>query len=124
MKSTEPAYEALERIFHEPHRLAIMSALCAAEKGMSFTELREGCGLTDGNLNRHLKVLDEAGAIEIRKAFVKEKPRTTVSLSKKGLNRFHEYLEALEDVLNKARGALASESSNSASFVMGQTARA
>ncbi len=98
--------ELLERIFHEPSRLAIMSALCAAEKGMTFGELKETCDLTDGNLNRHLAVLSEAGAVRIEKAFVDARPRTTVLLTKTGLARFMEYLDALTDVLKKARSAI------------------
>ena len=98
--------DALERVFHEPGRLAILSALCAAEQGLSFTELRAACGLTDGNLNRHLKVLEEAGAVRITKAFVDAKPRTTVRLTAAGLRRFVEYLDALEDVLRRAKSAL------------------
>lgn len=101
--------EALEKIFHEPNRLAIMSALCAADNGLSFNELKDTCRLTDGNLNRHLKALENAGAVRIRKSFVDSKPRTTVSLSKKGLDRFGEYLEALSGVLERARAALPAE---------------
>ena len=63
-------YEALERIFHEPNRLAILSALCAADDGLAFTELRDACDLTDGNLNRDLKVLEAADIIRIKKLFV------------------------------------------------------
>jgi DNA-binding transcriptional ArsR family regulator len=100
-------YEALERIFHEPNRLAIMSALCgAAARRLTFTDLKESCRLTDGNLNRHLKVLLDAGAIRIEKAFVEDKPRTTVHLSAIGLKRFNEYLEALARVLKQAQQAL------------------
>jgi len=99
-------YDLLERIFHEPNRLAIMSALCASDKGLTFTELKDRCDLTDGNLNRHLHVLREAGAVSVQKAFVDDKPRTTVSLSEPGLARFSEYLAALEDVLGKARQAM------------------
>ena len=80
-EQTENVYDALERIFHEPNRLAIMSAVCAAKDGLSFPDLKAECELTDGNLNRHLKVLQDAGAVKIHKAFVKDKPRTTVRLS-------------------------------------------
>ena len=107
--SNELPYEALERIFHEPNRLAIMSALCGADDGLPFTELRDSCGLTDGNMNRHLKVLDGAGVIRIRKVFVDAKPRTTVALSKKGLSRFSDYLEALNEVLVAAQAAMPAE---------------
>jgi DNA-binding transcriptional ArsR family regulator len=100
--------DALERIFHEPNRLAIMSALCAAEEGISFPELKQACGLTDGNLNRHLKALSDNEAVVIEKAFVNERPRTTVTLSDTGLARFQQYLKALESVLLTARTALES----------------
>jgi DNA-binding transcriptional ArsR family regulator len=105
-KDDNTGYDLLERIFHEPNRLAIMSTLCAADKGLSFSELKERCDLTDGNLNRHLKVLEDAKAVKIRKKFVDGRPRTTVSLSQSGMERFNEYLVALEDVLDAARKAL------------------
>ena len=106
----ESIYDALERIFHEPNRLAIMSALCAAGRdGLTFNDLKESCRLTDGNLNRHLKVLEESEAVQIRKEFVKAKPRTTVLLTRRGTQRFQEYLEALGQVLNQARAATLSE---------------
>lgn len=108
---TEPAllHEALERLFHEPNRLAIMSTLCAERAGLSFTALREACRLTDGNLNRHLKALEEAGAVRVQKKFVDGKPQTSVRLSALGLRRFAEYLEALHHVLRQAKDALATE---------------
>jgi len=102
-------YEALEKIFHEPNRLAIMSAVCAADKGLSFIELKEACDLTDGNLNRHLKVLEDAGVVRIEKKFVDAKPRTTVLISGKGLDRFNEYLSALSEVLKKAKNSIPDE---------------
>jgi DNA-binding transcriptional ArsR family regulator len=108
MNPTTP-FDALEKIFHEPNRLAIMSALCAAENGLTFSALREQCGLTDGNLNRHLKVLEEAEAIRIRKAFVQKKPQTTIVLSSQGLKRFEEYLAALQQVLITAQQGLQDE---------------
>lgn len=108
-KDTDSLYDALEKIFHEPNRLSIMSAVCAADDGLTFNELKETCNLTDGNLNRHLKVLEEAGVIKIRKTFVESKPRTTVHITKTGLDRFNEYLSALSEVLDKARQSLPAE---------------
>lgn len=110
MKSiTESEGSGLERIFHEPNRMAILSALCAAPDRLTFTEIRDTSGLTDGNLNRHLKVLEEADIIRTHKSFVGVKPRTTVTLTDTGLKRFEEYLTALSDVLKKAKQALATE---------------
>lgn len=114
----------MERIFHEPNRLSIMSAVCAADSGITFSELKEACGLTDGNLNRHLKVLAEAGAVKIDKAFVEGKPRTTVSISKKGLGQFNKYLEALSEVLDEARKAIPAEKKAKGTVLMGKTVRA
>ncbi|MCE9614699.1 MAG: transcriptional regulator [Lentisphaerae bacterium] len=102
--------EPLERIFHEPNRLAILSAVCGQPGGMRFKDLRDACRLTDGNLNRHLKVLEEARVIRVAKQFVDGKPCTTIHLSKTGLKRFQDYLAALEQVLLAAQQALPAES--------------
>lgn len=123
MKETAP-YDALEKLFHEPSRLAIMSALCGSEDGLTFVELKEQCNLTDGNLNRHLKVLEESGAVRIDKAFVNAKPRTTIYVSKTGLRTFQQYLEALSEVLSSARKAIASEQKQRTGTLAGKTVTA
>jgi len=99
-------HNELKKIFHEPKRMAIMSALCVADAGLTFNELKQQCDISDGNLNRHLKVLTEAGAINIKKKFVGVKPQTTVYLSEKGMAQFNEYLIALSQVLNQALAAM------------------
>ena len=109
MIKKENAFQALEKIFHEPARLAIMSALCTTADGMTFSKLKTDCDLTDGNLNRHLKVLKESKVVRVKKAFVDDKPRTTVFITAKGLDRFNDYLEALADVMKQARKALPKE---------------
>ena len=81
-------YDALQRIFHEPHRLAIMSSLCALTQGESFTELKRDCGLTDGNLSRHLRAMEAAGVITITKTFVGRRPRTTIIVTDEGRETF------------------------------------
>ena len=102
--------DALERVFHEPSRMAIVSVLCASRGGMTFTELRDRCGLTDGNLNRHVKMLETDGIVRCVKAFVDAKPRTTVKLTASGTKRFKAYLDALETVLKQATQAIRQES--------------
>ena len=115
MSKDEHPHELLERLFHEPNRLAILSALAAAERdGLTFTQLKQQCGLTDGNLNRHLAVLEEGRAIRVHKAFVDRKPRTTVQITASGLARFTDYLEALGQVLQSARAALPVPARNTA----------
>ena len=103
--TTDRPFDALEKIFHEPNRLAIMSTLCVADRGIPFSDLKAVCQLTDGNLNRHLKVLEEEGAIRMDKSFVQLRPRTTIYLTKTGFKRFSEYLKALTTVLEQARQA-------------------
>jgi DNA-binding HxlR family transcriptional regulator len=108
----------LERLFHEPNRMAILSTLCAATGPLTFNDLKATSGLTDGNLSRHLKALQEAGIVRVKKTFVGVKPRTTVSLTEKGLKRFDEYLVALSEVLKRAQQAMPSER-KSASMLTG-----
>lgn len=97
--------DALERLFHEPSRMAILSALCAAGAPVPFTDLRDACSLTDGNLNRHLHALADAGVVTLHKAFVDDKPRTTIALTREGLSRFVEHLDKLAVVIEDARRA-------------------
>lgn len=94
--------ESIESVFHQPRRLDIMSELCGAEGGLSFGELKARCGLTDGNLNRHLQALQKEGAIKVKKSFIGVKPHTSVSVTAKGRQRFIEYLGNLEAILKAA----------------------
>ena len=59
------AYDGLDRVIHEKARLGVLASLAAHRKGLAFGDLRRLCGLTDGNLSRHLQVLHEAGLVEI-----------------------------------------------------------
>lgn len=106
MSPTPADLQALERLFHEPNRLAILSALCAADQPLTFTELRDACNLTDGNLNRHLAALEEAGVVRIDKQFVERKPRTTIVVTPAGLARFRAYLDSLAELLAETRASL------------------
>ena len=110
MKTTSDSpFDALEKIFHEPNRLAIMSTLCAADGGLPFTDLKAACRLTDGNLSRHLKALEETSVIRAEKSFVRLRPRTTIRMTQAGFRRFHEYLSALAEVLEQSRQAMESK---------------
>ena len=93
------AYDGLDRVMHEKARLGVLSSLVAHPKGLSFGDLKQLCGLTDGNLSRHLQVLSEAGLVEISKSFEGNRPQTTCKLTKAGRKRFLEYLALLEQVV-------------------------
>ena len=105
---TKP-YDGLEKLFHEPKRMSIISHLCQAGEGVSFAELKKTCDLTDGNLNRHLHTLEEAGAVRLVKSQKKSRPLTTVFLTETGRNGFLAYLLALERALVDAVSSLEPE---------------
>ena len=96
------AYEGLDRVIHERARLSILTSLIAHSKGLLFGDLKQLCGLTDGNLSRHLDVLAEAGLVEVRKGYDRRRPLTTCTLTAAGRKRFREYLTQLEQVLRDA----------------------
>ena len=102
-----PDFSRLDRTLHEPARLAIASVLSSRAEA-SFTELRELLSLTDGNLSVHLRALQDAGYVTVEKAFVERKPRTTARLSRKGREALGKHLDALEQILRAARGAVRS----------------
>lgn len=97
------AYEGLERILHERARLSILTSLATHPNGLLFSELKELCSLTDGNLSRHIQVLSEAGLIEVWKSRESGRPQTLVRLSKQGRREFVAYLAELERVIRDAR---------------------
>ena len=101
------AYEGLDRIFHEKARLGIVSSLLGHPDGLSFSDLKTLCGLTDGNLSRHLQVLEEAGYVDIEKGYEGKRPLTRCRLSDEGRERFSDYLAVLETVLRKTTRASA-----------------
>ena len=73
------AFEGLDRVMHEKARLGLLSSLVAHPKGLSFSDLKQLCGLSDGNLSRHLQVLQEAKLVNIKKSFEGNRPQTTCS---------------------------------------------
>ena len=99
------AYNGLDRVLHERARLGILASLVSQSEGIAFGDLRRLCGLTDGNLNRHLKVLEEAGIVALEKTIEMRRPLTTCRLTPDGRRRFLDYLETLERVVKDAAAA-------------------
>ena len=97
------AYEGLERVFHEKARLGIMTSLVSHPKGLVFSDLKELCALTDGNLSRHLAVLGEAGLVEVWRGASGPRPQTMYRLTPDGRRRFAEYISVLEKVVADAQ---------------------
>jgi DNA-binding transcriptional ArsR family regulator len=96
------AYEGLDRVLHEKARLGILTSLAARVDGILFTDLKALCNLTDGNLSRHLTVLQEAGIVEIKKGYRGRRPQTLCRLTDSGRKRYLDYIAVLESVLADA----------------------
>jgi DNA-binding MarR family transcriptional regulator len=96
----EPNEElVLDRLIHEPGRLAILTVLSSV-KSADFVFLQRTTGLTKGNLSSHLTRLEEAGLVKITKSFVLKKPNTNVELTKVGRQRIVEHWNRLDRLKN------------------------
>jgi DNA-binding HxlR family transcriptional regulator len=96
------AYEGLDRIIHERARLSIVTSLVTNPKGLTFNDLKRLCALTDGNLSRHLSVLEKAKVVEISKGHEHNRPLTICRITSSGRKRYLEYLSTLEQVIRDA----------------------
>jgi DNA-binding MarR family transcriptional regulator len=84
----------------------VLTSLVAHPKGLVFGDLKALCGLTDGNLSRHLQVLQDAGLVEISKGFDRNRPQTACRITRQGRARYLEYLAVLEQVVRDAAAAV------------------
>ncbi|MGI8684476.1 MAG: winged helix-turn-helix domain-containing protein [Acidimicrobiales bacterium] len=90
----------LEDTIHQRTRLGILAILSETTRA-DFAYLRGALGLTDGNLSRHLSVLDEAGLVTVTKVFEGRRPRTWIRATKKGTAALERELHALRDLLDR-----------------------
>lgn len=93
------AYNGLDRVLHEKARLGILTSLFTHTEGLAFNDIKSLCSLTDGNLSRHLQVLEREGLVAIVKESGEGRPMTTCSLTESGRERYLDYLEELQTVL-------------------------
>ena len=96
------AYQGLDRVIHERARLSVLTSLLTSPKGLSFGDLKQLCALTDGNLSRHLSVLEKAKMVEIVKGHDRNRPQTICRITANGRKRYLEYLSTLEQVVKDA----------------------
>ena len=99
------AYDGLDRVIHEKARLSVLTSLVTHPKGLVFGDLKEMCGLTDGNLSRHLQVLEEAKLIDIEKGYDHNRPQTLCRITAQGRRRYLGYLQVLEQIVRDAATA-------------------
>ena len=94
--------DAPDEVIHQPVRLRVMAALTACEageEGLDFSRLKSLTGATDGNLGAHLDQLARAGYVEVAKAFVDRRPRTTVKASPAGRAAFARHVGFLKAII-------------------------
>ncbi len=96
------AYVGLDRVMHEKARLSILTSLATNPGGLLFSDLKDLCQLTDGNLSRHLQVLQGAELVEIWKGVKDKRPQTLCRITIGGRARFLAYVAVLEDVVGDA----------------------
>ena len=85
----------IDETIHGRLRLGVMAYLASVSPA-NFTELAEVLEATNGNLSVHLRKLEEAGYVEIHKAFEGRRPATTVVLTDKGRAAWDVYLAQLK----------------------------
>jgi DNA-binding MarR family transcriptional regulator len=88
----------LDDVVHQRARLGILALLAPAED-VDFQFLRDSLGLTDGNLSRHLQVLEAAGYLDIEKGYDGKKPRTRVSITPIGREALEDEVRALRELV-------------------------
>jgi DNA-binding HxlR family transcriptional regulator len=93
-------YQQLDEIIHSRIRLAIMAVLVSAGEA-DFNFLKDKVNATDGNLSVHLKKLEDAGYLSVKKEFLDRKPRTSYSLTQKGTTALENYVDRLEKLIKK-----------------------
>jgi DNA-binding HxlR family transcriptional regulator len=96
------AYEGLDRVIHERARLSILTSLITSPNLLTFNDLKQMCSLTDGNLSRHLRVLENAQMVQILKGHDRNRPQTVCRITPSGRKRYIEYLSTLEQVVKDA----------------------
>ncbi len=101
-KGTEPGPLELDRLIHERVRLGIVSAL-AVNGSLTFTDLRDLLGTTDGNLSAHARRLEDAGYVVCNKSFEGRTPKTEYALTDLGRRELNGYLDHMEAIIAATR---------------------
>ncbi len=94
--------DGIERLVHEPARMAILTMLSACHVA-DFTFLQTATGLTTGNLSLHLSKLADAGLIAIEKDFVRKRPRTRAFITPEGRAAIEDHWDRLARIRQAAR---------------------
>ncbi len=94
-KQINRIHNNINRVVHEPVRLAILKILTSA-KEVDFNFLLTTLGVTKGNLATHINKLETAGLVEVKKEFRGKIPHTSYRITKTGRRQFQKYWENLK----------------------------
>ncbi len=99
--SDDAGLPELDPVIHAQPRLRLTVALAALPDGdkVTFPRLQELAGMTAGNLATHLRKLEEAGYVEVTKAFRRRTPVTYLALTRAGRRALEDYTAALQGLL-------------------------
>jgi DNA-binding MarR family transcriptional regulator len=96
----------LDDTVHQRVRLGILAILSEVSE-CSFAALRDELRLTDGNLNRHLAVLERAELLQVRKGYEGRRPCTWLRLTRRGREALRDEIAALDQIVTRLRGSAA-----------------
>ncbi len=94
MTAIAPRFDA---VIHPPPRLQICGLLAAVDL-MEFAAVRDSVGVSDSVLSKHVKQLEEAGYVEVRKATIASRQRTSLALTKAGRAAFDAHVAELRRI--------------------------
>lgn len=85
---------------HQRSRLAILAVLYELSKA-DFRLLHKSTGLTEGNLGRHIQVLEAAGLVYVHKGYLGRKPQTIIEISPEGVLAMEEEIRVLKEFVTE-----------------------
>ena len=91
-------YQQIDDVIHSRIRTAVMAVLVSVEEA-EFNFIKEKVNATYGNLSVHIKKLEDAGYLTVKKNFVDRKPVTRYKLTSKGYKAFEKYIANLESII-------------------------
>ncbi|MGK5675005.1 winged helix-turn-helix domain-containing protein [Micromonospora sp. URMC 106] len=94
----------LDDVVHQRVRLGILTVLSETHE-CRFATLRDELGLTDGNLNRHLRILEQAELLQVIKGYEGRRPCTWLRLTRRGRSALRAEVAALEQLVGRIRAA-------------------
>jgi DNA-binding HxlR family transcriptional regulator len=97
---TDFDYKQFDDTLQSRIRVAIMAVLVSIEEP-DFNFLKDRVKTTDGNLSVHLRKLEDAGYISVKKKFSGRKPQTKYKITDKGKHALIEHVNALEKLIKK-----------------------